>query len=96
MVGIARFSRECFGDRQTKKYLQQIEAAITRAIEFPSLIRPRPELGEDVHSVRCLSHVAFSDATARWRWMDRHCGASWRHGSVASFGPGSGQLGRRW
>ena len=59
MVGIARFSHERFGEKQTEKYLRQIEASIARAIDLPGLMRARPELGEGVFSVRCASHVAF-------------------------------------
>jgi toxin ParE1/3/4 len=59
MVGIAKFSLDRFGEKQTEKYLQQIESAIARAVTLPTLMRARPELGEGIFSVRCVSHVAF-------------------------------------
>jgi toxin ParE1/3/4 len=59
MVGIGRFSIERFGEAQTEKSLKDIEAAIERAVETPSLMRRRAELGADIYSVRCASHVAF-------------------------------------
>lgn len=58
MVGIARFSRERFGDARTEKYLADIEAAIDRAVADKRL-RSRPDLGEGIFSVLCQSHVAF-------------------------------------
>jgi toxin ParE1/3/4 len=64
MVGIARFSLERFGEKQTEKYLQQIESAVERAITRPTLMRARPELGEGIFSVRCVSHVAFLTRSA--------------------------------
>ncbi|MGE0291710.1 MAG: type II toxin-antitoxin system RelE/ParE family toxin [Hyphomonadaceae bacterium] len=59
MVGIARYSRERFGDAQTERYLTQIEAAISKAVEIPGLMRVRPELGEGIFAARCGSHIAF-------------------------------------
>jgi toxin ParE1/3/4 len=59
MVGIARFSLNRFGETQTEKYLQRIEAAITHATQHPNARRGRPELGAGVYSVRCVSHVAY-------------------------------------
>lgn len=48
-----------FGAKQTHTYLAKIEDVIDRATKNRRLLRHRPELGEHIYSVRCVSHVAF-------------------------------------
>ncbi|MGH6949507.1 MAG: type II toxin-antitoxin system RelE/ParE family toxin [Vitreimonas sp.] len=56
---IWRHSRERWGKKQADAYLADIDAALTMAIATPSLLRPRPELGDGVVARRARSHVVY-------------------------------------
>jgi toxin ParE1/3/4 len=56
---IWRYSRERWGVGRADAYLAEIEGALNKAIKAPTLLRPRPELGEGLVARKVGSHVAY-------------------------------------
>lgn len=56
---IWRYSRDRWNAAQADKYLASIESALNVVLATPSLLRPRPELGEGIVARRTGSHVAY-------------------------------------
>jgi plasmid stabilization system protein ParE len=47
--------------------MASIESAIAYAVERPSQMRPRTDLGSGIFAVRCVSHIAFlKQKDGRW------------------------------
>jgi toxin ParE1/3/4 len=51
---------EKWGAAQADRYLRDIEARIVLSLRMPGLLRPRPEIAEEVLSLPALSHTVFA------------------------------------
>lgn len=56
---IWRYSRDRWGVARATAYLAEIDEALNNAIETPTLLRPRPELGEGIVARKVMSHIAY-------------------------------------
>jgi toxin ParE1/3/4 len=56
---IWRYSRDRWGKKRADAYLASVDAALTTAIATPSLLRPRPELGDGIVARKTHSHVVY-------------------------------------
>lgn len=73
VVAIRRDTAARWGEAQAIRYLEDLHQRLELAIDLPGLMRPRPELGRDLHAIRAQSHVAYVrwDAARRLRLDDQ-------------------------
>lgn len=56
---IWRYTRDRWDAAQANAYLAAIDAALNAAIKTPTLLRPRPELGDGMMARKAQSHVIY-------------------------------------
>jgi len=56
---IWRFTAKRWNPAQADSYLEQLERAVTAALETPALLRARPELGDDIFAIPAGSHIIY-------------------------------------
>lgn len=57
---IWRYSKDHWGRARADAYLQELEAALDKALARPSLLRSRPELGVGVYALRAASQMIYA------------------------------------